>query len=121
MNLTVKNLAQGVISSTSSATPNILYPTAASARGALIKSIVLSNSTGGVDAKIQLKVRPSMASTHDRYIAPVDLLITGGAIFVLEADITLSLASPQDQIIAWADPGHGSAIHYIISGVERDQ
>ena len=99
MGLTVKNLAEGVINATSGASPQVLYPGSAALKGALIKSIVLSNISASVDVTIQLKIRPASTPANDKYIAPVNLLIIGGRMFVLDADITLSLDAP-DQIIS---------------------
>jgi hypothetical protein len=120
MSLTVKNLAEGAIMSTSGAAPTILYPKYSPAlqRGALIKSIVLVNVSSSMDT-IQLKVRPASNSARDQYIAPVNLQIPWTGRFAIDFDISLSLATPEDQIIAWSTVI--GAIEYVISGVERDQ
>jgi hypothetical protein len=121
MSLTVKNLNQGLIASTaggSSAT--LLYPTQAAAKGVLIKSIILASQTA-FDTKVTVKLRPAASVANELYVAPVDLVVPAYGQVTLQAEITMQIASPEDQIVAWADAGHANAVAFVINGVERDQ
>lgn len=89
-------------------------------KGAIIKSIILSNELPSAAATIQLKIRPGNGDPA-RYIAPKDLTIPNGLTVVIDAVFTLSLASPEDKIIAWTDASTINGISYVINGMERDQ
>jgi hypothetical protein len=104
-------------------TPNAVYIlyTAANEtnnrKTTIVKGIRLVNSHASATVKVSLYFnRPnSVGQNRRRLVAPPDLTLAPGGVFVDDGEITLE---PGDQIQAKADVGN--ALHYIISGVERD-
>jgi len=86
-------------------------------KSAIVKGIRLVNSHATATVKVSLYFnRPNSAGQNRRrFIAPPDLTLTPGGTFVDDGEITLD---PGDQIQAKADVAN--AIHYVLSGVERD-
>src|SRR2546421_11984592 len=104
MGLIVKCLAQGTINATSGgASAQIIYPNPQTpvSRGALIKSIALTNPSASGSQHLNLQIRAANMSANERFVLPPALVIPSYTTKLINMYLTLSLASPQDLIIAW--------------------
>jgi hypothetical protein len=112
MAIAVKQLAKGSLTSAQD-----LYTTPIN-KTAIVKSIRLVNTTGSA-VTVNLYVRRGSAGSTYR-IAPVSLSLPGNSMYVDESEVTLeggvTLGTTDDRIYGDAS----AAVHFVISGVERD-
>lgn len=116
MALTLKTLRAGTLGTGAAA---VLYPSAQATKNALIKNIILTNKTGTAATANILLAANDQSPSGDVQISPKDISIPPNSQVILDAEITLNLNTASYNTIK-GTAGTGSAIDYIINGLERD-
>jgi hypothetical protein len=115
MALTLKNLAAGQLTVTTE-TKVYGYTSSPPAKSALIKNIILTNTSTSQAVTVNVRIKPANG-TPLFYLAPLDISIPSKGQLVLDTEITLNLQA-LDQIHLKASVIN--VLDYVLNGLERD-
>src|ERR1043166_5104546 len=118
MAIIIKTLASGALRDDVS---KVIYPDPdnPAVKATIIKSMIFSNRSSK-ELQLFLFIDPAASGIY-RFIAPVGMLIRPNGVWRAPFEVTMSLVSSQDRIVAFKLGGSSTdKIEYVLSGLERD-